>query len=100
MAACHALSLAGLVYRALTWCSLSGVVLESARASAVTTLLLAGSFMLSYAFTAEGVPQAMAQWVEGPRFLLLVSLLFRVLGSFLDVSVLLLAMTVFPHIVR
>jgi hypothetical protein len=40
------------------------VVLESARGSAVITMILAGSFMLNYAFTAEGVPQAMAQWVD------------------------------------
>jgi C4-dicarboxylate transporter DctM subunit len=41
------------------------VVLESTRSSAVITMILAGSFMLNYAFTAEGVPQAMAQWVDG-----------------------------------
>jgi len=95
VAACHALILAGVVYRALTWRTLYGVVLESARASAVITLILAGSFMLNYAFTAEGVPQAMAHWVDGLQlsrlqFLLLVNLLFLVLGCFLDVSVLLL----------
>lgn len=95
VAALHALILAGIVYRALTWRSLFGVVLESTRSSAVITLILAGSFMLNYAFTAEGVPQATAQWVEAQhlsriQFLLLVNLLFLVLGCFLDVSVLLL----------
>jgi C4-dicarboxylate transporter DctM subunit len=95
VAALHALILAGIVYRALTWRSLFAVVLESTRSSAVITLILAGSFMLNYAFTAEGVPQATAQWVEALQlsriqFLLLVNLLFLVLGCFLDVSVLLL----------
>ena len=95
VAALHALILAGIVYRALTWRSLFGVVLESARSSAVITLILAGSFMLNYAFTAEGVPQATAQWVDAlhlsrVQFLLLVNLLFLILGCFLDVSVLLL----------
>ena len=71
------------------------MVLESARGSAVVTLILASSFMLNYAFTAEGVPQAMAQWVQGMQlsqlqFLLLVNGLFLLLGCFLDVSVLLL----------
>ena len=28
------------------------------------TLILAGSFLLNYAFTAEGVPQALAAWVD------------------------------------
>jgi len=95
VAALHALVLAALVFRALSWQSFWAVVLESTRSSAVITLILAGSFILNYAFTAEGVPQAMAHWVEGLQlsrlqFLLFVNLLFLVLGCFLDVSVLLL----------
>ena len=55
-------------------------VMESTRGSAVITLILAGSFMLNYAFTAEGVPQAMAQWVDSMHlgqvpFLLLVNVM-------------------------
>ena len=95
VAAVHALVLAALVFRALSWQSFWSVVLESTRSSAVITLILAGSFILNYAFTAEGVPQMMAHWVEGMQlsrlqFLLFVNLLFLVLGCFLDVSVLLL----------
>jgi len=95
VAALHALILAALVFRALTWRSFWGVVLESTRASAVITIILAGSFILNYALTAEGVPQALAQWAENMhlsqiKFLLLVNLMFLVLGCFLDVSVLLL----------
>src|SRR5688500_17358326 len=65
VAALHALLLAGVVYRALPWRTLWAVILESTRGSAVITMILAGSFVLNYAFTAEGVPQAMAQWVAG-----------------------------------
>ena len=95
VAALHALVLSALVYRALSWRRFWGVVLESTRASAVITIILAGSLLLNYAFTAEGVPQAVARWVEGMHlqqlsFLLLTNLLFLVLGCFLDVSVLLL----------
>jgi C4-dicarboxylate transporter, DctM subunit len=95
VAALHALVLSTVVFRALTWRSFWGVVLESTRASAVITIILAGSFMLNYAFTAEGVPQAMAQWVDSlqlsrVQFLLMVNVMFLVLGCFLDVSVLLL----------
>ncbi|MBC7707066.1 MAG: TRAP transporter large permease [Rhodoferax sp.] len=95
VAALHALVLAALVFRALTWKSFWGVVMESTRGSAVITIILAGSFMLNYAFTAEGVPQAIGQWVDNMHltqvpFLLLVNLMFLVLGCFLDVSVLLL----------
>ena len=85
VAALHALLLAGVVYRVLTWKKFWAVVLESTRGSAVVTLILASSFMLNYAFTAEGVPQAMAQWVSGLslsqfEFLLMVNALFLVLG--------------------
>ena len=95
VAALHALLLAGVVYRALSWRSLYGVLLESTRASAVITIVLAGSFILNYAFTAEGVPQALGAWVDAMQlsrlqFLLMVNALFLVLGCFLDVSVLLL----------
>jgi len=95
VAACHALILAVVVYRALSGRQLFAVVLESARSSAVITLILAGSFLLNYAFTAEGVPQMMAAWVDAlhlsrVQFLLLVNFMFLVLGCFLDVSVLLL----------
>jgi hypothetical protein len=57
VAALHALVLSAFVFRALTWRSFWGVVLESTRSSAVITIILAGSFVLNYAFTAEGVPQ-------------------------------------------
>jgi len=95
VAALHSLILAAVVFRALTWRSFWNVVMESARGSAVITMILAGSFMLNYAFTAEGVPQAMALWVDNMhlssiKFLLLVNVMFLVLGCFLDVSVLLL----------
>lgn len=95
VAALHALLLAAFVFRALSWRAFWGVVLESTRSSAVITIILAGSFMLNYAFTAEGVPQAMAAWVDNLhlsrlQFLFMVNALFLVLGCFLDVSVLLL----------
>ena len=51
VAALHALLLAGVVYRALTWRTLYGVLLDSTRSSAVITLIIAGAFMLNYAFT-------------------------------------------------
>lgn len=95
VAALHALLLSTVVYRALTWRSFWDVVMESTRASAVITIILAGSFILNYAFTAEQVPQQMAAWVDSMQlsriqFLLMVNVLFLVLGCFLDVSVLLL----------
>jgi tripartite ATP-independent transporter DctM subunit len=95
VAALHSLILAAVIFRALSWRRFWGVVLESTRSSAVITVILAGSFVLNYAFTAEGVPQALADWVNQlhlsrTQFLLLSDAVFLVLGCFLDVSVLLL----------
>ena len=95
VAALHALVLSAWVFKALNLRAFWAVVIESARASAVITIILAGSFMLQYAFTSEGVPQALALWVEQQQlqpvaFLFMVNALFLLLGCFLDVSVLLL----------
>jgi tripartite ATP-independent transporter DctM subunit len=95
VAALHALLLAGVVYRALSLRTLWTVFAESTRSSAVITIIIAGAFLLSYVFTAEGVPQSLAAWVAGMKlsdwqFLLLVNLLFLVLGCFLDTAVMLL----------
>jgi tripartite ATP-independent transporter DctM subunit len=95
VAALHALLLAGVVYRALSWRTLYSVFLDSTRSSAVITMIIAGAFMMNYAFTSEGVPQALALWVDSKdlsqlQFLLLVNAVFLVLGCFLDVSVMLL----------
>jgi len=95
VAALHALVLAGVVYRALSWRALYDVLRDSTRSSAVITMIIVGAFMLNYAFTSEGVPQALAAWVDGLQlsqwqFLLLVNMVFLVLGCFLDTSVMLL----------
>ncbi|MFN0183129.1 MAG: TRAP transporter large permease [Aquabacterium sp.] len=95
VAALHALVLAGLVYRALSLRALAAVFVESARASAVIAIIIAGAFMLNYAFASEGTPQLLAAWLgslhmERWQFLLLVNLAFLVLGCFLDTAVMLL----------
>jgi len=95
VAALHALILAGVVYRALSLKTFFDVILESTRSSAVITLIIAGAFVMNYAFTAEGVPQMLAGWVmemhfSKVQFLLMVNVLFLALGCFMDVSVLLL----------
>lgn len=95
VAALHALLLAAVVYRALDARALFGVLLASTRATAVITMIVAGAFVLNYAFAAEGVPQALATWIAGLglepwQFLLLVNAVFLLLGCFLDTTVMLL----------
>ena len=94
-ASLHALLLAGVVYRAFNGRALFAVVLESTRATAVVAMMVAASYVVQYAFTAEGIPQLLSAWVAsmnlGPTmFLLMVNLVFLVLGCFLDTAVLLL----------
>ena len=95
VAALHALILACGVYRALSWRQFFGVIVESTRSSAVITMIIAGAYMMNYAFTAEGVPQMLAAWVMEMQlgkvgFLLLSNLLFLALGCFMDIAVILL----------
>ena len=95
VAALHALILAVGVYRAFSPTALFAVALESLRASAVITMIIAAAYLLNYAFASEGIPNQLAQWVSGLhlsqlQFLLLVNAVFLVLGCFLDVSVMLL----------
>ena len=95
VAALHALILACVVYRALSWKQFFDVIIESTRSSAVITMIIAGAYMMNYAFTAEGVPQMLAAWVFEMHlgkvgFLLLSNLLFLLLGCFMDIAVILL----------
>jgi C4-dicarboxylate transporter DctM subunit len=95
VAALYALFLSAIVYRALSWKRLYEILLESAKTSAAVTLIIASAFIINYAFTAEHVPELVANWLTSMSlskvsFLLLVNLLFLVLGCFLDTSIMLL----------
>ncbi len=96
-AALYALFLAGVVYRALTWRRLYEILVESAKASASVTLIIASAFVVNYAFTAEGVPALVAGWLTAMQlsptgFLVAVNVLFLILGCFLDTSIMLLVL--------
>lgn len=97
VSALYALILASLVYRALSWRRLYEILVESSKASASVTLIIASAFLINYAFTAENVPGLVAAWLTSMDlsqmgFLLLVNLLFLVLGCFLDTSIMLLVL--------
>jgi C4-dicarboxylate transporter DctM subunit len=85
VAALYALFLASVVYRALSWKRLYEILVESSKASASVTLIIASAFVINYAFTAENVPVLVANWLTGMQltqlsFLLLVNVLFLILG--------------------
>ena len=95
VAALYALVLAGLAYRALSWSRLYEILVESAKASASVTLIIAAAFVINYAFAAENVPALVAAALTGldlspVGFLVLVNIVFLILGCFLDTTILLL----------
>ncbi|MEO7401326.1 MAG: TRAP transporter large permease [Polaromonas sp.] len=97
VAALYALFLASVVYRALSWRRLYEILVESSKASASVTLIIASAFLINYIFTSENVPVLVANWLTGMQlsplgFLLLVNLLFLILGCFLDTSIMLLVL--------
>ena len=97
VAALYALFLAGIVYRALSWKRLYEILVESSKASASVTLIIASAFVINYAFTAEAVPALVAGWLTSMQlpplgFLIAVNILFLILGCFLDTSIMLLVL--------
>ena len=97
IAALYALFLAGAVYRALAWRDVIELFAQSARATAVVALLIAGAFVLNYIVASENIPQTISSWlrtVDVPPvvFLLLVNALFLLLGCLFDATTLLLVL--------
>jgi len=97
VAALYALFLAAIVYRALSWNRLFEILVESSKASASVTLIIASAFVINYAFTAEAVPALVAGWLTALQlsplgFLIGTNILFLILGCFLDTSIMLLVL--------
>jgi tripartite ATP-independent transporter DctM subunit len=82
-------------YRALSPRALLGVLIGSARATAVVAMVIAGAFLFNYIVSAERVPMLLGDWlatVDIPpvAFLLAINLLFLLLGCFVDTLLMLL----------
>lgn len=97
IAAAYALLLATFGYRALDLRAFGTVVVESTRASAVVTMIIAGAFVFNYVVAAEQIPNQLAAWLAGQEvsptlFLLLVAAVFLLLGCFLDATTMLLVL--------
>jgi TRAP-type transport system large permease protein len=95
LAAVYALFASAVMYRALKFKDLHGVMLESLRASASVGLVIAGALILNYVVASEGIPALLAGVLKGidmsPMvFMLCVNLLLLVLGCFLDASTIIL----------
>lgn len=95
MAGLWAIVIGAFIYRNLGLKSLIGIFAMSARQSAVVMMLIASSFIVNYAITAEQVAVHLAAYIASLNlspivFMLLVNVMFLVLGTVLDGAVMLL----------
>jgi tripartite ATP-independent transporter DctM subunit len=94
-AAAYALLAAALIYRAMSWRQLYGVLLSSAKATTSVGMLIAGALVFNYVVTIENVPASVAAFMAGfhlsqVTFLLLVNAILLVLGCLLEGTTILL----------
>src|SRR6478752_4404595 len=94
-AAAYALLAGSLIYRAMTWRQLYGVLLASAKATTSVGMLIAGALVFNYVVTIENVPASVATFVGGfhlssTAFLLLVNAILLGLGCLLEGTTILL----------
>jgi len=94
-AAAYALLAAALIYRALTFRQLYGVLLSSAKATTSVGMLIAGALVFNYVVTIENIPASVAQFIGGFNltklaYLLLINAILLVLGCLLEGTTILL----------
>jgi C4-dicarboxylate transporter, DctM subunit len=94
-AAAYALLAAALIYRAMTWRQLYGVLLSSAKATTSVGMLIAGALVFNYVVTIENVPASVAAFVgqfhlTRIAYLLLVNAILLGLGCLLEGTTILL----------
>src|SRR4051812_36648515 len=97
-AAAYALLASWLLYRAMTWKQLYGVLLSSARSTTSVGMLIAGALVFNYVVTIEKVPLAVQAFIAGFHvtalaYLLLVNAILLVLGCLREGSTILLVIT-------
>jgi len=95
VAATCALLLAFFVYRSLTLQSFYRVLVDASKATAIVAITIAGALVMNWVVAAEQIPEAMGQWMVGLNlspivFMFVVTILFLILGAFLDTLLMLL----------
>jgi len=94
-AAAYALLASWLIYRAMSWKQLYGVLLSSAKATTSVGMLIAGALVFNYVVTIEKVPLSVQSFISAFHltpimYLLLVNAILLVLGCLLEGSTILL----------
>ncbi|RNF40261.1 TRAP transporter large permease [Planococcus salinus] len=105
LAAFYALLISFLIYREMTWHKFKEILLESINTTSMIFLIIAAALVFGMFLTTEQVPQDFAAWVSDSgfnkwMFLLIVSLLFFVLGMFLEpTAIILITLPIFLPII-
>ena len=94
-AAAYALLVSALLYRSVTWASIYGSLMTSARITVSIGMLIAGALVFNYVITAENIPKTLAAMLKAYElsplmFLLFANVVLLVLGCFLEGTTILL----------
>jgi tripartite ATP-independent transporter DctM subunit len=94
-AAAYALLAAALIYRAMSWKQLYGVLLSSAKATTSIGMLIGGALVFNYVVTIENIPISVQHFIGGfylspVTYLLLVNAILLGLGCLLEGTTILL----------
>jgi C4-dicarboxylate transporter, DctM subunit len=94
-AAAYALLAAALIYRAMSWKQLYGVLLSSAKSTTSVGMLIGGALVFNYVVTIENIPVSVQQFMSGFHltavgYLLLVNAILLILGCLLEGTTILL----------
>ena len=94
-AAAYALLVTALLYRSVTWSSIYGSLMTSARITVSIGMLIAGALVFNYVITAENIPKTLSVMLNAYElspltFLLFVNVVLLVLGCFLEGTTILL----------
>lgn len=95
VAAFVALLLAFFLYRSLSLRRFYRVLVDSSKSTAIVAITIAGALVMNWIVAAERIPEAMGQWMisldlSPAVFMFVVTILFLVLGAFLDTLLMLL----------
>jgi C4-dicarboxylate transporter, DctM subunit len=94
-AAAYALLAAALIYRAMSWKQLYGVLLSSAKATTSIGMLIGGALVFNYVVTIENIPVSVQHFIAGfhlssVTYMLLVNAILLGLGCLLEGTTILL----------
>lgn len=105
LAVFYALFVSVIIYRELTWKKFTEIMTESINTTSMIFLIIASALVFGMFLTTEQVPQTFAAWVSDSElnkwtFLLIVSVLFFILGMFLEpTAIILITLPIFLPII-